>query len=75
MMMYSTLAEFHNYVYKFYGPGGVYPMGVKLKDIVTATAILIDELATTDSEFVGDSMDRELVRDILIREYGLQFPD
>jgi len=73
--MYATLAEFHSYVYKFYGSGGVYPMGAKLKDIVTATAILIDELATTDSEFVGDSMDRELVRDILIREYGLQFPD
>jgi hypothetical protein len=75
MMMYSTLAEFHNYVFKFYGRGGVYPMGAKLKDIVTATAILIDELDATDSEFHGDSMDRELVRDILIREYGLQFPD
>ena len=74
-MMYATLAEFHNYVFKFYGRGGVYPMGATLKDIVSATEILLEQLNTLNSEFVGDSIDRELVRDILIKEYGLQFPD
>jgi len=74
-MMYSTLAEFHNYVFQFYGRGGVYPMGATLKDIVSATAILLEQLNTLNSEFVGDSIDRELVRDILIKEYDLQFPD
>ena len=74
-MMYATLAEFHSYVFKFYGRGGVYPMGATLKEIVSATQILLEQLTATDSEFHGDSMDRELVRDILISEYGLEFPD
>jgi len=74
-MMYATLAEFHSYVFKFYGRGGVYPMGATLKEIASATKILIDELTATEKEFVGDSIDRELVRDILISEYGLEFPD
>jgi len=73
-MMYSTLAEFHNYVFQFYGRDGVYPMGATLKDIASATEILMEQLNTLNSEFVGDSVDRELVRDILIKEYGLQFP-
>ena len=71
-MMYSTLAEFHIYVFKFYGRGGVYPMGATLKKIARATEMLIDEFAATEDEFVGDSIDRELVRDILISEYGLE---
>jgi hypothetical protein len=74
-MMYSTLSEFHRYVFSFYGRGGVYPMGATLKQIVSATAILIARFTATNRDFVGDSMDRELVRDILIKEYGLQFPD
>jgi len=74
-MMYATLAELYRYVYAFYGRGGVYPMGATLDEIESATKILIRELTATDKDFVGDSIDRELVRDILISEYGLEFPD
>ena len=74
-MMYETLAEFHDYVFQFYGFGGVYPMDATLEEIESATKILIDELTATGKEFVGDSIDRELVRDILISEYGLEMPD
>lgn len=73
-MMYATLAEFHRYVYDFYGRGGVYPMGATFGEIEQATQLLIDELTATEKEFVGDSIDRELVRDILISEYGLEMP-
>jgi hypothetical protein len=74
-MMYATLPEFHRYVYNFYGRNGVYPMGATFGLIEKATQLLIDQLTAQEKEFVGDSIDRELVRDILISEYGLEFPD
>lgn len=73
-----TLTDFHDYVFSFYGRGGVYPMGATLDQIASATEILIDELIdeleATGKEFEGDSVDRKLVRDILISEYGLEWP-
>ena len=74
-MMCETLEDFYTYVLSFYGRGGVYPMGATLDEVESATEILIDELTATGKEFVGDSIDRELVRDILISEYGLEFHD
>jgi hypothetical protein len=73
--MYATLAQFHRYVFDFYGRGGVYPMGATFDLIEKSTLLLMNELKLQESEFVGDSIDRELVRDILISEYGLEFPD
>ena len=72
--MYSTLTKFHRYVYDFYGRNGVYPMGATFDLIEKATNSLISKLESEEGEFVGDSIDRELVRDILISEYGLEFP-
>lgn len=60
--------EFVNYVHSFYGPGGIYDMGATNKMIRTATRLYME----TCADFEGDSIDRENVREILIRKYKLQ---
>ena len=49
-------------------------MGATLELIEQATQDLIRILEIKDQEFCGDSVDRELVRDLLIDKYKLQFP-
>jgi hypothetical protein len=61
--------EFINYVLSFYGLGGIYDMGATEDMILEATQKYITEGA----DFCGDSIDRELIRDIMIRDYGLTF--
>jgi hypothetical protein len=68
------MTEFYDYVLSFYGPGGIYPMGATLDLVELATNDLIRILQIKDQEFCGDSIDRELVRDLLISKYKLQFP-
>ena len=68
------MTEFYDYVLSFYGPGGIYPMGATLELIESATNDLVQILQIKDQEFCGDSVDRELVRDLLIDKYKLQFP-
>jgi hypothetical protein len=63
--------EFYTYVLSFYGKGGLYPMGVTLTDVKSATKI---HKHRTNIEFEGDSVDRENVRDILIKDFGYKFP-
>lgn len=65
-------ANFVGYVLEFYGPQGIYPMGATIEQIMLATAKLI---SNKDYDFAGDSFDRENVRDILIADFGLKFPE
>ena len=66
-----TKTGFIEYVASFYGTGGIYPMGATEKQIAAATEVL---LARGDNvEF--DSIDREKVRDIMITNFGLKFPE
>jgi hypothetical protein len=61
--------EFINYVRSFYGPGGIYPMGATDEMIINAT---IQYLSTEGTKWGdGDSFDREMVRDIMIEQFGL----
>jgi hypothetical protein len=69
------MTEFYDYVFSFYGSGGIYPMGATLELIEKATKDLIQILNIKGQEFCGDSVDRELVRDLLIEKYKLQFPN
>ena len=61
--------EFVNYVHGFYGNGGIYgeeffpPNGATPAEIVLA--VKIRQLMSIDLPFDGDSMDREIVRDIM----------
>lgn len=68
---------FRAYVASFYGPGGVYDMGATAEQIAQATVIYVERLkgATTETWGDGDSVDRERVRDILINQFGLKFPE
>ena len=66
------MTEFIKYVKSFYGPDGLYPMGVTLKLIKQATSIHIKILKLKGEEFAGDSIDRECIRDLLISKYHLR---
>ena len=63
--------QFVAYVQRFYGPGGLYDMGASKAQISAATSIY---LAKTGTDYCGDSLDRESVRDIMIQNFNLKFP-
>jgi len=73
-MTETQLNDFVDYTMSFYGPNGIYPMGATLSLIQQATDDLIRILQIKNEEFCGDSIDRELVRDLLISKYKLKFP-
>jgi hypothetical protein len=64
------MTDFYTYVLSFYGPYGLYPMGVTLTDVKAATKI---HKKRTNIPFEGDSHDREQVRDILIAMFGYEW--
>ena len=71
----DMLTEFVNYVYSFYGaPDALYPMGATKVDIIGATYDYLNAITTLNNEHFtwgdGDSLDRERVRDFLVRNYG-----
>ena len=57
---------FTEYLLEFYSDSGVYPMGFTESQIDIATDIYKARLSERDMEFVGDSVDREAVRDIVL---------
>mgnify|MGYP000329422215 CR=1 FL=1 len=58
--------EFVNYVLSFYGLGGIYG-GWNFKEREVKKAIRIHK-RNEKVEFIGDSVDREMVRDIVLDE-------
>ena len=71
----DLLTEFVDYVYSFYGaPDALYPMGATKVDIISATYDYLNAITTLNNERFtwgdGDSIDRERVRDFLVRNYG-----
>jgi hypothetical protein len=70
------MTDFYDYVLSFYGKDGIYPLtpSPNLTVIRSATNDLIRILKIKGQEFCGDSVDRELVRDLLIDKYKLEFP-
>ena len=65
------MTDFHDYVLSFYGPDGIYPMGATLSLVQDATQTHIEILKLKGQEFLGDSIDRECVRDLLLTKYNL----
>ncbi len=63
--------EFVDYVLSFYGHGEIYDMGVMRDDVLLATGVRLE--SRKDIEFQGDTLDRELVRDILIVRFGYKW--
>lgn len=64
--------DFIDYVMEFYGPNGIYPMGANRTIARKATDDVIRICKIKGQEFCGDSIDRELVRDLMIDKYKLQ---
>jgi len=68
----QTMKEFYKYFDKFYGPKGLYPNKkgkLKLSDINKAVSVYLSK--KSNREFYGDSVDREAIRDILIKQKKL----
>lgn len=64
--------QFIKYVHDFYGPDSdLYPMGASLEQIGQALDILI----ARGDDVAHDSFDREKIRDIMIEQFGLVFPN
>ena len=58
-----NLSQFIEYCVSFYGPGGIYPLGMS-EDEVTKAVRLLDLIGQEDLEL--DSIDREKVRDVVL---------
>ncbi len=57
--------DFIKYMLDFYGKDGIYTLGFTRTQIVLATQLYIAKLPEGE-EFLGDSLDRERVRDIIL---------
>lgn len=64
-----SLEKFVDYVYDFYGPGGIYPMSDLTRDNTLKTVQVYLSIIGSD-DFCGDSVDRERVRDMLLLKYN-----
>lgn len=63
------MENFINYVTSFYGPGGIYDLGVTKMEIANACRQYVRKI--DDNQWGGgDSIDRERVRQILQPEYS-----
>jgi len=66
--------DFIDYVMSFYGADGLYPIqGINRTLVRKAINDLIRIAKIKGQVFLGDSIDREQVRDLLISKYNLSF--
>jgi hypothetical protein len=73
MFSKEFINDFIDYVMSFYAADGIYPItGINHTLIRKATNDVIRIAKLKGEEFCGDSVDRELVRDLLIGKYKLQ---
>jgi len=59
--------DFIEYVMSFYGPGGIYDMGSTIEEVKAAIVV---RLENTEFPFDGDSVDREMICDIILEMRG-----
>jgi len=72
MVKPSELCEFVDYVESFYGDDGIYDLGFKVtrEHIWNATSVHLMGLTAERDTFEGDTVDREMVRDLIIKAEG-----
>jgi len=72
MVKPSELCEFVDYVESFYGDDGIYDLGFKVtrEHIWNATSVHLMGLTAERGTFEGDTVDREMVRDLIIKAEG-----
>jgi len=67
---------FIDYVMSFYGPEGIYSeLNFNEVQIALATGLYRARLFGLEQEFVGDSVDREAVRDIILSARDCTVPE
>ena len=64
---------FLNYVYEYYGHGGVFDMGATPLQIAEAIIFRLTDREFINKPFYGDTMDRVYVRDILRALFKLDY--
>lgn len=69
----SQICDFLAYVGDFYADGGLYDMGATSRQIVDAFDIYARRVGYENLAL--DSVDREGVRDVMIEQFGLVFPE
>jgi hypothetical protein len=67
------ICNFLAYVGDFYAEGGVYDMGATSRQILDAFDIYANRVGYENLAL--DSVDREGVRDVMIEQFGLVFPN
>jgi hypothetical protein len=68
--------SFTRYMMEFYGPNGVYPeLNFNETQVALATQIYKCRLPNGALDFVGDSVDRERVRDIILEARKSVLPE
>ena len=68
------MQDFIDYVYNFYGKHGIWPMNATRTMICDATNKHINQIGGLVN-FCYDTTDREAIRDIMIKDYALTWPD
>jgi len=58
--------DFTQYVLSFYGDDGIYDIGASQAEVEQATDLLKNHPDFATVEFLGDSFDREMTRDIIL---------
>lgn len=61
--------SFIDYVLDFYGPDGIYKLGFTREQVVQACGVRISDPRFSTFRFDGDSIDREIVRDIVLEQF------
>ena len=69
----SQICNFLAYVGDFYAEGGLYDMGASSRQILDAFDIYANRVGY--EALALDSVDREGVRDVMIEQFGLVFPN
>jgi hypothetical protein len=62
--MMNNVSEFVEYALDFYGPGMIHDINATETEVLRALCVRL--VNRPDLEFDGDSLDREMVRDIII---------
>jgi hypothetical protein len=61
----DSVSQFHQYFNDFYGVDGIYSSGQHISKVTIMDAIGKHQTSNPDYIFIGDSIDRELVRDLI----------
>jgi len=68
MKMSNKINDFIDYCFDFYGAGGIYDFNMTREELLHGLTLRI--MKRPDFSFVGDSIDREFVRDEVLKMRG-----